>query len=68
MPLFAATRESELTKTQEEKQKLAEKLQMLEGKLIVGGVDRGILVVNTCNILRCKVLNGTVQHPRKNEH
>jgi len=32
-------REKELNKTKEEKKKLAEKLQMLQGKLIVGGVD-----------------------------
>ncbi|XP_063683423.1 kinesin-like protein KIF3A [Bolinopsis microptera] len=34
-----ALREKELHKTQQEKKKLAEKLTMLEGKLIVGGVD-----------------------------
>ncbi|KAL5269991.1 hypothetical protein ACHWQZ_G003463 [Mnemiopsis leidyi] len=34
-----AAREKELQKTQQEKKKLAEKLSMLEGKLIVGGVD-----------------------------
>ena len=32
-------REIELNKTKEEKKKLAEKLKMLQGKLIVGGVD-----------------------------
>ena len=37
--LFLAAREKELQKTQQEKKKLAEKLSMLEGKLIVGGVD-----------------------------
>ena len=43
---ISAAREKELHKTQQEKKKLAEKLQMLEGKLIVGGVD---LVSNSSN-------------------
>ena len=42
-------REIELNKTKEEKKKLAEKLKMLQGKLIVGGVDlvrRSLIITN----------------------
>ena len=50
-------REIELNKTKEEKKKLAEKLKMLQGKLIVGGVD----LVRRSLIIAKKVTFQTLQ-------